>query len=449
MKRDIKMFWPAVPKKEDLLPGIEKLLWPEDGGRPFIGEGPLVQSFENACMEKWGMDYVLFTNSGTSALDLALLGAGVKANDEVITTALTCTATNLPILRQQATPVFADVQYKTGNICPKSIREKITDKTKALMFVHWGGLPCDMDEINDIASEYDLSVIADGAHALGATYHGKPISDFADYTMFSLQSIKQLTTIDGGLLNILFKNSTEEQIKLIQNPKNAKMLRGVFGGVLNSYFNENPLATEIPEDYFLSKVSDILPENFIGEKDSFRKFWIDWQKAESCRRRRWFGIGREERAPAPGKGYFAYPTFEVGEKFHAHNLSALVGLNSMKQIDKWQARRNEVAKIYNEELKDVSGVELFQQYSDRTSGNWLYNLHVDDRGSFVDTMANRGVECSIVHERNDFLPIFRKYSVGDYPGLEKINKDRVCIPMHQNLSDKDVEYAIDSIKLGW
>jgi len=115
---------------------------------------------------------------------------------------------------QGARPIFADIQYETGNIDPASIEEKITDKTKAIMPVHWAGYPCDMDEINQIAKEYDLVVIEDAAHALGATYKGEPIGSISDFTAFSFQAIKHLTTGDGGALCCLNKgdyNSARKQ----------------------------------------------------------------------------------------------------------------------------------------------------------------------------------------------------------------------------------------------
>ena len=97
----------------------------------------------------------------------------------------------------------------------------------------------------------------------------------------------------------------------------------------------------------------------------------------------------------------------------------------------------------------VQGATLFKRQNDRTSANWLYNLHVERRDKFVATMAYRGVETSIVHERNDEIPIFREFKKEEYPNLDRINKDRVCLPLHQHLSDEDVEYVIDAIKKGW
>lgn len=178
----------------------------------FISEGETVKQFENALTQKLGLINPVAVNSGTSALHLALAVAGVGPGDEVILPAQTFVATGLVILMQGATPVFADIQYETGNIDPNSIREKITEKTKAIIPVHWAGYPCDMDEINSIAKDYDLAVIEDAAHALGTTYKGKPIGSIFRFTAFSFQAIKHLTTGDGGALCCLNKDDYNNAI---------------------------------------------------------------------------------------------------------------------------------------------------------------------------------------------------------------------------------------------
>jgi perosamine synthetase len=139
-------------------------------------------------------------NSGTTALHLALVLAGVQSGDEVIIPPQTFIATGMAVLMQGATPVFADIQYNTANIEPGSIRKKITSRTKAIIPVHWAGYPCDLDEINEIARAHSLAVIEDAAHALGATYRGKLIGAISRFTCFSFQAIKHLNTGDGGAL---------------------------------------------------------------------------------------------------------------------------------------------------------------------------------------------------------------------------------------------------------
>ena len=166
----------------------------------FLSEGDIVHKFELELTTNLGLINPVAVNSCTSALHLALILAGVGEGDEVILPAQTFIATGMVILMQKAKPVFADIQYNTGNVDPNSIRAKITSKTKAIIVVHWGGYPCDLDEINEIAGQFNLKVIEDAAHAIGAVYKNKPVGSISDFTCFSFQAIKHLTTGDGGAI---------------------------------------------------------------------------------------------------------------------------------------------------------------------------------------------------------------------------------------------------------
>jgi perosamine synthetase len=166
----------------------------------FLSEGKLVKEFEARLSAELGMVHPAAVNSGTSALHLALEVAGVGPGDEVILAPQTFIASALTVVQVGATPVFADIQYETGNIDPADIAHRITPRTKAIMAVHWGGYPCDMAEIQAIADQHNLVVIEDAAHAPGATYQGRAIGSISDFTCFSFQAIKHLTTGDGGAL---------------------------------------------------------------------------------------------------------------------------------------------------------------------------------------------------------------------------------------------------------
>jgi len=165
-----------------------------------LSEGARVAQFEAALSDQLGLVHPVAVNSGTSALHLALVVAGIGPGDEVILPPQTFVASGLAILMQLAVPVFADVDPRDGNICPASVRAKITARTRAIMPVHWGGYPCDLAEINRIAAEHGLAVIEDAAHALGAGYRGKAVGAISRLTCFSFQAIKHLTTGDGGAL---------------------------------------------------------------------------------------------------------------------------------------------------------------------------------------------------------------------------------------------------------
>jgi perosamine synthetase len=149
--------------------------------------------------EEFGYKNGVAVNSCTSALHLALLLAGVKAGHEVILPAQTFVATGMAVLYCGARPVFSDIDKETGNIDPIDVLEKINSKTKAVISVAWGGNPCSI-YLYDICKENRLALIQDNAQALGATYLGNPISFFGDFSCFSFQAIKHLTTGDGGLL---------------------------------------------------------------------------------------------------------------------------------------------------------------------------------------------------------------------------------------------------------
>ena len=149
---------------------------------------------------------------GTHILNFFSSGP-IGPGDEVISTPYTMVATNTGILEQFANPVFADIKYEKFNIDPDNIERRINEKTKAIMCVHWGGYPCDIDEIHKIASNHNLPVIEDAAHALGASYKNKPIGVISDYTVFSFQAIKHLTTVDGGMLSIKNNNKYQEALR--------------------------------------------------------------------------------------------------------------------------------------------------------------------------------------------------------------------------------------------
>jgi dTDP-4-amino-4,6-dideoxygalactose transaminase len=166
----------------------------------YIGQGPKVDAFEKALVPWVGTPNCLTVNSGTSALHLAMRLAGVERGTEVITSPMTCTATNEPILERGADIVWADIDPWTGNIDPLDVERKITSKTRAIIAVHWGGYPCEIDELLKVARKYNLALIEDAAHSFGSMYKGRPIGSSGAFVAFSFQAIKLVTTVDGGLL---------------------------------------------------------------------------------------------------------------------------------------------------------------------------------------------------------------------------------------------------------
>lgn len=181
----------------------------------WIGQGPQVDLFESEFARHLGLDRpAIATGAGTDALHLSYVLAGLQPGDEVIVPVFTCTATNIPLLYHGIEIRFADIQRDTMNLDLDSVRSLITPKTKAIVCVHYGGLPCDMDELLELGDEHGIMIIEDAAHAVGATYKGRSIGNISPYTMFSFQAIKHLTTGDGGMLLVPDEETAEKARRL-------------------------------------------------------------------------------------------------------------------------------------------------------------------------------------------------------------------------------------------
>jgi perosamine synthetase len=342
----------------------------------FLSEGKLVKEFESQLASSLGMVNPAALNSGTAALHLAMEVAGVGPGDEVILSPQTFVASALVVSQVGATPVFTDIQYETGNIDPAGIEAKITPRTKAIMAVHWGGYPCDLDEIHAIARRHNLLVIEDAAHAPGATYKGRAIGSVSDITCFSFQAIKHLTTGDGGAICCL-------------DPDMAR--------------------------------------------DAFK--------------RRWFGIDRAN-SPMSELGEREYDIDTVGFKYHLNDFSAALGLANLEGFHERMARRRELVKRYEQGLTGVAGVQLFQHQADRESAHWLFGFHVENRLAFIRALKAKGVVASVVHDGIDHNSLFG----GTRPELVnqlRFNETQIHIPIHDALTDEQLDYVVDVIKQGW
>ena len=177
----------------------------------FITEGEYSDKFEKKFGRFVENENCSLVNSCTSALTLAYHVSGLDQESEIITTPMTCMATNEPAFHTGARLVFADIDPKTGNIDPESVRKKINSKTKCVVGVHWAGQPFDIGGVQEVIQEsgLDIKLVEDAAHALGASYHGKQIGSHSDFVCFSFQAIKHLTTVDGGA--ICSKNKKDDK----------------------------------------------------------------------------------------------------------------------------------------------------------------------------------------------------------------------------------------------
>jgi dTDP-4-amino-4,6-dideoxygalactose transaminase/predicted GNAT family N-acyltransferase len=303
----------------------------------YITQGKKVAEFENELQRFFNYPYILTLNSATSGLTLALRMMNLQPGDEVLSTPLTCTATNWPILANNLKIRWVDVDPKTCNMDLDRLEESINANTKAIMLVHWAGNPIDLDRLNheiDAAEKlygHRIQVIEDCAHAFGAKYGDKFIgTSHGNYCVFSLQAIKHLTTGDGGLI-------------------------------------------------------------FCPDKESY----------ERAKLLRWYGIDREKRSKPGKDFRLENDVPEWGYKFHMNDINAVIGLHNLPHIPKLLEKVRSNAAFYRENLRDVPGVELLEDVKDTTSSSWIYTIKVADKSTFIPFMTDKNVMVSQVHNRND------------------------------------------------
>jgi len=215
----------------------------------WLTTGPQTKAFEQEFATAVGAEHAIAVNSCTAALELALAVADVHEGDEVITSPYTFAATAEVIRRRNARPVFADINRRTLNIDPACVEEVITPRTKAIVPVHIGGLPADMDALLPIAERHGIRVIEDAAHAFPASYRGRRIGSLSDFTCFSFYATKTMTTGEGGMLCTNDTAAAERARRLA--------LHGISNDAWRRNAAADPWRYEIVEAGYKSNMSDI------------------------------------------------------------------------------------------------------------------------------------------------------------------------------------------------
>jgi len=373
-----------------------------------ITQGPTVEEFEHELVKICGAEYAVAVNSGTSALHIACLAAGVKEGDEVITSPITFVASANCAVYCGGKPVFADIDPKTYNISPGEIEKNITDKTKAIIPVHFAGQSCDMEMIQQIVSDaekiygHKIYIIEDACHALGSKYKGNEVGSCAisDMTVMSFHPVKQITTGEGGVV-------------LTNNDELSKKLR---------MFRSHGIASE-PEEFF----SKDLAFDSNNSKSSLLK--------------------------SPNPWYYEQQV--LGYNYRITNIQCALGISQLKKLDMFCKRRREIVDKYNAAFFDSKFLQIPFENQNCDTNFHLYVLLFDfegigiDRARFMLLLRKKGFYTQVhyipVHLQHYYRKNF-KTDWGDCPNAEDYYKKCLSIPLFPAMTKSEVEETIHEIK---
>ena len=348
-----------MPPQEELMPKLERVLY-----SGYIAQGDVVDEFEAEFSKFIGAKNCLSVNSGTSALHIALILAGVKAGDEVISTPITAEPTNTVITQIGAKIIWADIDLNTGNLCPDSVESKITVNTKAIMAVDYAGTPINIKRFHQLEKKYNIPVIQDSAHALGATYKNSKLGTHFKYTTFSFQAIKHMTTVDGGMVCIKDDNEFEK----------AKLIRwfGIKKGV--SRF-ENDINTQ-GYKYHMNNVNATIGLVQLKNIDSIIEKYIENGKYYDKELQNIKGLKLHKYYPESQPSYWFY-TLQVERRTDFIRVMAENGIMA-SEVHK----RNDVHSIFSDFKTTLPNVDEFEKtWVHIPSGWWVSEK---DRKKIVD-----------------------------------------------------------------
>ena len=333
-----------------------------------LASGPKVQAFEAALVAHLGGSrHLRVMTSATSGLEMALEVAGVGTDHEVILPAMSFAASANVVARVRAKPVFVDIDLHSRNIDVDLIEAAITARTRAIMPVHFAGMPVDQDALYAIAQKHGLRVVEDAAHAIGTRYHGRFIGSFGDLVVFSFHPNKNMTTGEGGAISTADKSEADQ---------------------LESY--------------------------------------------------RFHGIKRN----AAGEVDVIFP----GSKSNLTDIAAQIGIDQLRRLDGFNARRRELARQYFAQLEGFKPVVLPACGDDGHSWH-MFQVLIDfpaqgmSRPQFQSRMAERGIGIGVHYPCIPGLTYYQGqgYNPEDTPVAARVGRETVTLPLFPDMTDEDVE----------
>lgn len=353
--------------------------------------GDVTRRFEENFSKFLDVPYCFAVSSGTAALHLAVVALGIEPGDEVICPSLTFVATANAILYAGGIPVFADIQGKHDqNISPDSIQSRISERTRAIMVVHYGGFPCDMRKILNLASQHGLRIIEDAAHAPGAEFlwqngegkmfKGRKVGGIGDIGCFSFFSNKNLSTGEGGMV-VTKDEKLADRIKTLRS-------HGMTSLTLDRYRGHS----------------------------------------------------------------FTYDVIEAGYNYRIDEIRSAMGIVQLKKLPEKNKRRKASDTLYRERLREVEGIDIpFEGFSHR-SGHHIFPVLLpkgSDRKGFMDALRMKGIQTSIhyppIHKFTYYQKLFGERSE-NLKWTEYVGDHEMTLPLYPSMREEDINYVVGCIR---
>jgi perosamine synthetase len=372
-----------------------------------LNKGPTARKFEDAFSQRIGVKHALAMNSCTTALFLSAQILGLQEGDEVITTPQTFWVTTWPMLVRKCKIRFADIDPNSLNIDPATIEPLVTENTRAIYVVHYGGQAVDMDPVMEIARKYNLRVVEDCAHAPAALYKGRCVGTFGDVGCFSFHSLKNMTTGEGGMLV-----TNDDALYEFAEPLGTIHM---YGKMVDR------------RDKRIGPYAEPAYYRDWHVKQSFNKDYID---------------GR----------------FEVGNNYRMSDLQAAVGLVQLGKLDALNNRRREIAHRLDQGLSEIDGITIQaeQPYAHHIYHLYTFFFHPEIVGASKDDFIRyleqeEGVQIVIRYFPVHLLAEFRAlgYQFGECPVAERQYFEyQIQLPIFGHLTDEQIDHMIAAVRRG-
>ena len=367
----------------------------------WLTQGPRIAAFEEAVAERVGAKHGIAVATGTAALHCACRAAGVGPGDEVITAPITFAASGNGALYLGASVRFADVRPHTYCLDPGKLEAAITPRTKAVIPVDQTGQPCDMDEINAIARKHGIAVIEDAAHALGATYKGRPVGALADMTVFSFHAVKHVAMGEGGMI-------------VTDDDTLAAVMR---------QFRTHGITNDPARMTLVAQASDT-------------------DTLESA--------GRNAATPAA----WYYEMQDLGFNYRITDIQCALGLSQLAKLDRFVARRRDIARRYTEAFAASPLLVVPHQETDRENAWHLYMLRLrlermaKTRRQVFEELRAKGIGVHVHYIPLHLQPYYRdRFGTkrGDFPEAEAYYDSALTVPLFPALTDDECGRVIEAV----